>query len=678
MMRIDKKRLVKIKTTASFILLIIIFTACVPATSLSSTIAPRFTENPIDTITSTPAIKAPISYDAEFTSGWTVYANLNDINDISFAPDGTLWAGTISGVVRWDLSQKTYTKFSAENGLPSNNVLSILAAKDGTIWIGTNQGEISSFDGAEWKKHEFPELSQSMGINDIFQDSKGRIWFATYGAGAIMFDGKTWKVNLIEDGLASVAVNGLAEDTAGNLWFETHTTCCDSLDGKNVHGLYGTENGIKFGVTRLSKGKWSILNAELGLIQNPGSINHLGTNGYDLWIAPCHEADICRYDGNNLSQYALQDTVKANVSKIIADNEHNVWFLTYGNGVVKFDGDNWIRYTKQAGLLDDTVTSAAVGPDGTIWFGTAQGISHLTDEKWESLLATDVKDTLPSKTTINEITFTPKGAAWLAITGGVAFLDGKRWKKFTITDGLPENDIRNIEVAADGTIWVRSLHDILDTVSSYDGTQWTVHDYGEIKWFINFDHDGSFWVWSYDDDTIKHHDQTGWKSYPAQKFWFPEKMAITAGSDLWVLKDGSEGPDEKLGVLHFNGKEWLMAYEIHVGIMGMSAAPDGTIWLAQNQTDGVEFIQGKNDSWQAKTILQNVNFVEDMAFDQEGVLWVVAGSTGKNQNEIWYFKNDQWTRFSLPDNVNPLSIHFSPDASIWFITRNELIRYHSQ
>ena len=70
---------------------------------------------------------------------------------IAETPDGYLWFGTQSGVVRFDGARVRPLPLAPGQQLPSTAVVSLLAARDGTLWIGT-------FDGlASWNKGRLTE-----------------------------------------------------------------------------------------------------------------------------------------------------------------------------------------------------------------------------------------------------------------------------------------------------------------------------------------------------------------------------------------------------------------------------------------------------------------------------------------------------------------------------------------
>lgn len=606
---------------------------------------------------------------ANFPSGWASYTNANEITDLAFDQNGYLWVASVGGVTRWNLERGSYNRFTVANGLPSNNITAIQPAIDGSVWIGTQYGEIARLEMQKWVTYGIPELSRQMEITDIHQDRDGNIWFATYGAGAIRYDGEDWKVNLIEDGLASVVVYGIAEGKNGDLWFETRIPCCASLDGKNVHDRYGTENGIKLGVTKYDGKSWELYVDELGLGENDFTYHpySLGTKENDLWISSSVSQEIMRYDGDELTHYPY--AFDNPVTKILADTDGNMWFVVSGQGVMKFNGIDWLKYDEQNGLISNNVNAIATGPEGSVCLGTEKGVTCLSENGWQVYQTTDVESSLPSRY-INDLCQGADRLIWLATNQGVVSFDGEIWNEFTTNDGLPGNDIRDI-IASGEKVWIRSLQDTSNTISSYDGHSWTNHDFGEIGSFINFAEDGSFWGWNYYDGLLKHYSGLDVEIYSDGEFSFPDKVIVSPDGQIWVSSTSMD-------IFRYDGQKWSLPYQTDAWTTGIALSPDGKIWRASSVKEpllGLGFYQFDGNEWVLITVLPDETYVygNSMVFTSDGTLWV-----GSSEDGVYKYSDGEWINYSIQDGLSGVTIraiYVTTDDILWFVTEGGLTRY---
>lgn len=677
------------------LLLVLVSVACFADKIESSVpniaVTPSMVEIPLTLHpTSTPSFKGV------FPSGWTTYTDGNNITDLAFDQSGFLWASGIGGVTQWNLSNRTYKRYTASNGLPSNNVTAIHAAQDGKVWIGTQHGQIASFNGERWIHYQFPELSLRMPITDIYQDRKGNIWFTTYGAGVISFDGKNWKVNMLDDGMASVAVNGIAEDRKGNLWFETYIPCCDSLDGKNIQASFGEKNGMKFGITRYRNGTWSIFSQEFG-IDDCCTVSHLTTTSTELWVAPCNPGelrDICSYDGSQVLHYKTPDKMNLYIQRIVADDENNVWFIPYRGGVLKFDRQNWYQYTEANGLLDNEVTSALVGSDGKMWFGTARGISSFDGKNWFSYVTSDPESTLPSMN-ISDLAVGPDNVLWLATTSGIVRFDGKDWQVIDTDSGLPNsNDVRSIAITKENQIWAGIVYWPPDSqgdqssVAFYDGAWWKNFENVRGAEEIRIANDDSVWFNSF--GSIYKYHQGQWDEIVSDDLSASQFLLSSNSSPWFIGSRGSSKPTVQSGLFHWEDNKWILTYQEHVERMAL--APDGSLWLAQiiyEETGdhssafrpvGVGFRKFDGIHWNLQFTLAGKSGLsgKDMIFSTDGSLWVCPYVSGEGEDGLYRYSDDNWSHFTIQDGLSGNSvkaIYLASDGAFWFITEGGLTRY---
>jgi ligand-binding sensor domain-containing protein/signal transduction histidine kinase len=101
----------------------------------------------------------------------------------------TLWAGTINGLNRLDLSTGRATRYAEENGLTSTKISCILEDANGDLWLSTNKG-ISKFDPKVGTSQNF-SIADGLpgdltGYNACWKSTNGEMFFGGF-AGAARF-----------------------------------------------------------------------------------------------------------------------------------------------------------------------------------------------------------------------------------------------------------------------------------------------------------------------------------------------------------------------------------------------------------------------------------------------------------------------------------------------------------
>ena len=95
----------------------------------------------------------------------------NDIRSLLAAHDGALWIATSFGLVRRQNGQ--FTTFTANEGLPDNNIAIVIEDRAGSIWIATSGALAVYRDGT------FKTLAMRAGIQDLAALDDGSVMLAT-------------------------------------------------------------------------------------------------------------------------------------------------------------------------------------------------------------------------------------------------------------------------------------------------------------------------------------------------------------------------------------------------------------------------------------------------------------------------------------------------------------------
>lgn len=101
------------------------------------------------------------------------------------------------------------------------------------------------------------------------------------------------------------------------------------------------------------------------------------TNG-DLWLATSQGA--IRYNGDEVKTYTTATTeggfLVDDLRDVHEDQWGNLWFATWGGGVVRYDGDSFQSITTKDGLIHNNVSSIHASNEKELWFGTEGGATQ--------------------------------------------------------------------------------------------------------------------------------------------------------------------------------------------------------------------------------------------------------------------------------------------------------------
>ncbi|KOY86398.1 hypothetical protein AD998_09800 [bacterium 336/3] len=293
----------------------------------------------------------------------------------------TYWFGSWeTGVYKYD--GKTLINYTTKHGLHSNRVDDIKEDKSGNIYFsGMNPNStITKFDGKsftkiiatpsnEWKLeandlwlrnayqakqkvYRFdgnilyeltlpkpPKLNNPFEVYSIYKDRKGNIWFGTNPVGVCRYDGKSFEWITEEDvtefrNEGANGVRSITEDKNGDFWFNTEYR----------YNIYDS--------TTLKSNKFYTRHKSIGGLDGKMESNldeYLSTvrdNNNDLWFVTYRDG-VWKYDGKNISHYVVQDNSKnITLFSIYKDNNGDLWLGTHENGAWKFNGQTFVKFVQ--------------------------------------------------------------------------------------------------------------------------------------------------------------------------------------------------------------------------------------------------------------------------------------------------------------------------------------------
>lgn len=147
------------------------------------------------------------------------------------------------------------------------------------------------------------------------------------------------------------------------------------------------------------------------------------------------------------------------VLSITQDRDGFIW-LGSENGLIRLEGRQHRRWTKQDGLLSSWVQRVLADPDGGTWIGTIKGLMHFRDGRFRTAVFND----RPSTGSISHLAIDGHGRLWV-VSGQSVFRQeqGIRFKTFQ-RPGLPAVSFMSSGNRS-GTVYLASA----GGVEAYDG-----------------------------------------------------------------------------------------------------------------------------------------------------------------------------------------------------------------
>jgi ligand-binding sensor domain-containing protein/two-component sensor histidine kinase len=299
----------------------------------------------------------------------------------------------------WGQSQRySFLTYSLEQGLPQSQVTQITQDKNGFLWIGT-LGGLSRFSGKEfdnysvengllnnrisflgfindtlWVGHEngisiqsgkkfvpitTPNIGEDVKVVDVLE-FKGKKIVATNGNGLLVYNHK--QLEKIEP-IFSNNYNGYADFMrVRDLVIKDNTLYIGTR-----MGLFTSHDLIHFS---LVKGSEFLSISKLGVDQQGNLYFSTFGDGVQCW------------NGVNITKIKLGDTLISSRSKaLFIDHNNHVWVAAKNNGVIRFEENKALLLNSAAGLPIDNISCVFEDRENNIWLGTeGKGLVRFSGE----------------------------------------------------------------------------------------------------------------------------------------------------------------------------------------------------------------------------------------------------------------------------------------------------------
>lgn len=397
--------------------------------------------------------------------------------------------------------QPTFTRYTADSGLPQQQVTAVARDRDGYLWIGTQTSGLVRYDGAGWRIRDASDGLPSSTVNCITADGEGTLYAGMSGGIVRLELPDRWVTIHASPDTLTTGISTLITGSGGELLFGTLGGLFRLNPGAPARRLADLEVlsmaparggawiGTDQGIYRLEPGTdvpvrladsppqrtrallahadgslWAVFSGDglrvrtaEGWTTPPAGrvlgefVRELkpGRDGATAWVST---SDRGLFHGSLKAGFtAVGDMERlgtALVYGVLEDEEDCLWLAT-DYGLIKRTGTAFGSYGLPEGINPaEGYFGFVQGADGRVWVAGEKGLHVLgADDRWRKLPNAPAF----ANALIYDVTITPDGTVWAATTLGLGRLRGERLEPVAVP-GYPKISLASVQGLADGTL----------------------------------------------------------------------------------------------------------------------------------------------------------------------------------------------------------------------------------
>jgi signal transduction histidine kinase/ligand-binding sensor domain-containing protein len=313
----------------------------------------------------------------------------NEVSSLEESPDGSLWIGTNDGISR--LRNGEISVYRTRDGLSHSLVLSLFIDHEGSLWGGTKDG-LDQFTDGKVTPYSTNEGLLSNDVGPVVEDKIGQLWIGTLDHGLNVFDGHHFRSLTTRNGLLDDSIQSLVTDSNGDLWVGTSRglnrlrddkviaayTEKDGLSSPSVRALAVDEQGVLWagtsrGLDRLEGNRF----VRLESVPRDGVVALAGGHSLRLFVSN-DESGFFYVKDTTAAGFPLEISHAVDCY-LIETGQREAWFGTLGSGLLRWKNGTVTHIRVKDGLYDNRIYSILRDGKSNFWMASSKGIFRVSE-----------------------------------------------------------------------------------------------------------------------------------------------------------------------------------------------------------------------------------------------------------------------------------------------------------